>query len=333
MNGLTGGNTMYLCFDVGGTNLKAAIITNEGTITIKRSVSTKTGKGVTGVIHQFQEIRNGFCRELAIDAKEIHAVSIGVPGFVEMKKGFVTRAVNLGWKNVPITDMVASALDCPVFVINDANAAALGEMWKGAGNGHEQMVCLTLGTGVGGGVIANGHIINGTHGLAGEIGHSRVRMEDGRPCNCGKTGCLETEASASAIGYYGEQAARNRQSAILAKKWKEMGEITSKDVAEAAAQGDSAAQKVLDTAAYYLGLALANMYTITAPSRIVIGGGAAAAGDLLFESMRKWFDYFVFADVKGTELIVPAALGNDAGIIGLAKLADMKYASSSMFNL
>jgi glucokinase len=324
---------MYLCFDVGGTNLKSAIITNEGTIIIKRSVSTQTEKGVTGVIHQFQEIRDVLCRKLAIDAKEIHAVSVGIPGFVEMEKGFVTRAINLGWENVSIADMVTDALDYPVFIINDANAAALGEMWKGAGNGHEQMVCLTLGTGVGGGVIANGHIINGTHGLAGEIGHSCVRMKGGRPCNCGKKGCLETEASASAIGYYGEQAARNGQSTILAKKWQETGEITSKDVAEAASQGDSAAQKVLDTAAYYLGLALANMYTITAPSRIVIGGGAAAAGDLLFAPVRKWFDYFVFADVKGTDLIVPAALGNDAGIIGLAKLADMKYTSSSMSNL
>ncbi|WP_276912663.1 ROK family glucokinase [Aneurinibacillus aneurinilyticus] len=322
-------DAVYLCFDVGGTNIKAGLVDASGTILAKQSVVTQTDEQANSVLKQFLELQNVLCRESGITLEHIRAASIGVAGFVEMETGTITRAVNLGWHDVPVAEKVSSMLGMPVFVINDANAAALGEMWQGAGKGLDDLLCLTIGTGVGGGVIANGRIVNGAYGLAGEIGHFRVKIKDGRLCNCGKTGCLETEASASAIAYYGERAARQYPRGRLAQRLKQAGTLTSKDVAEAAQKGDKAACEVIEHAAYYLGYALASIFTVTAPIRIVIGGGVAAAGSLLFTPLIHWFREFALPDIKDKNIIAPAVLGNDAGIIGLAKLAKMNLSSLS----
>jgi glucokinase len=314
---------VYLCFDVGGTNIKSGLVDANGTVLAKRKVATRTGGEAEQTFRQFQELREALCNEAKIAPGEIRAASIGIPGFVEMETGRVTRAVNLGWRDVPVAEKASAMLNVPVFVINDANAAALGEMWRGAGKGVNNLLCITIGTGVGGGVITNGRIVNGTHGLAGEIGHFRVKIEGGRPCNCGRTGCLETEASASALAYYGEQAAKAHPKSLLAEQLAREGKVTGKVVAEAARKGDEAARSVLANAAYYLGYALAGAYTVTAPARIVIGGGGAAAGSLLLEPTVRWFHEFTLVDIQKTEIIVPAVLGNDAGIVGLAKLAEM----------
>ncbi|GED12175.1 hypothetical protein AM501_18465 [Aneurinibacillus migulanus] len=319
---------MYLCFDVGGTNIKAGLVDTSGMILAKQSVLTQSDEQADLVLQQFLELQNVLCRKSGIAPEQIRAASVGVAGFVEMETGKVIRAVNLGWHDVPVAERVSTMLGVPVFVINDANGAALGEMWQGAGKGADDLLCLTIGTGVGGGVIANGRIINGTYGLAGEIGHFRVKIKDGRPCNCGKTGCLETEASASAIAYYGERAARQYPKSRLAQRLTQAGTITSKDVAEAAQESDKAACEIMEHAAYYLGYALASIFTVTAPMRIVIGGGAAAAGASLFTPLIHWFHEFALPDIKDKNIIVPAVLGNDAGIIGLAKLAEMNLLTS-----
>jgi glucokinase len=319
---------LYLCFDVGGTSIKAGLIDDLGNILGKMSVATRVQEGADNVVAQLAEIRNELCRNLGILPSSVRAAGIGVPGFIEIETGIVTRAVNLGWYNVPVTEKAAQVLGIPVAVINDANAAALGEMWQGAGKGEDNVICLTLGTGIGAGVIVDGKAVIGKNGLAGEIGHFCVRIENGRRCACGKTGCLETESSASAIGYYGTVEAEKGNSPLLAVKLKEVGKITSRDVTEAARQGDEAARNVIEQAAFYLGFALANIFTVNAPSRFIIGGGAAAAGDLLFKPTISSFTRFSFAGIKGEDIIVPAILGNDAGIIGLAKLADMKLKST-----
>lgn len=319
---------MYICFDVGGTNIKAGLVDESGIVRVKRSVVTQSDP--ERVFQQFRELREVLCAESGISPVKIRAAGVGVPGLVEMERGWVIRAVNLGWRNVSVAKRASAVLEVPVFVINDAKAAALGEMWQGAGRGMDNLLCLTIGTGIGGGVIANGQIINGMHGLAGEIGHFRVKIDGGRMCNCGRTGCLETEASATAIAYYGAQAAEQYPKSLLAKRMDETGKVSSRDVAEAAQNGDGAARNVLENAAFYLGYALASIYTVTAPSQIVIGGGGSAAGVALFEPMIRYFYEYMLPDVKEKHIIVPAALGNDAGIVGLAKLADMNFSPSSV---
>jgi glucokinase len=312
---------VYLCFDLGGTNIKAGIIDEVGNIHIKKNIPTKVEGNLEGVLQQFKEIAEGLMDEIDVNPEKIRGIGLGIPGFVEMEEGFITEAVNLGWHDVPITKKMAEYIHYPSFVINDANGAALGEMWRGAGQNYKDLLCITLGTGIGGGVIINGRIHNGTGGYAGEIGHIHVK-NDGRQCNCGKTGCLETEASANAIAYYGEKAALGGESALLTAIKEKAGSVTSKDVVDAARQGDAAALRILNNAAYYLGRTLANIYMVIAPKRIVIGGGLAAAGDILFDLIKKWFNEFSFEDLRGEDIIFPAELGNDAGIIGLAKLAD-----------
>ncbi|WCK55872.1 ROK family glucokinase [Aneurinibacillus sp. Ricciae_BoGa-3] len=312
---------MYLCFDLGGTNIKAGIIDEVGNIHIKKNIPTKVEGNLEGVLQQFKEIAEMLIQETNINSEQIRGIGLGVPGFVEMEEGFITEAVNLGWHDVPISKKLAEYVHYPSFVINDANAAALGEMWRGAGQNHKDLLCITLGTGIGGGVIVNGRIHNGTGGYAGEIGHIHVK-QDGRQCNCGKIGCLETEASANALAYYGEKAAADGESALLASIREKTGSVTSKDVVDAARQGDAASLRILDTAAYYLGRTLANIYMVIAPKRIVIGGGLAAAGDILFDLINKWFNAYSFEHLKGQHIIFPAELGNDAGMIGLAKLVD-----------
>ncbi|WP_027415922.1 ROK family glucokinase [Aneurinibacillus terranovensis] len=313
---------MYLCYDLGGTNIKAGLIDKSGHIHNKKNIPTQVEGNLEGVLQQFKDIADRMLEENSISKEHILGAGLGVPGFVDMEKGVVTTAVNLGWHDVPITKRLAEYLPYPAFVINDANAAALGEMWKGAGQNYRDLMCITLGTGIGGGVIINGTVHNGTNGYAGEVGHIRVK-DHGRRCNCGKTGCLETEASASALAFYGEKAVRDGVATMLADKMKDAGTITSKDVVEAAAFGDAAAQEIVNQAAYYLGFALANMYMVIAPGRIVIGGGLAAAGDILFKPVIKWFNEFSLTEIKGEEIIYPAQLGNDAGMIGLARLVDL----------
>jgi glucokinase len=311
---------VYLCFDVGGTSVKAGIIDESGTIIIKRKIPTVTGD-VQAMVSRLQEGSSTLCEEAQISKSAIKAVGVGIPGFVQEETGLITKAVNLGWENVPIADLLSVSLGHPVCVINDANAAALGEMWRGAGRGQKNLLCLTIGTGIGAGVIINERIHNGIHGLAGEIGHFRVRPEEGRLCNCGRIGCLETESSASAIAFYGEEAVKQGKAPLLAEALKRDGEVTSRSVAEAAAQGEEAALEIYNRSAYYLGFALSNVFSVLAPEKMIIGGGAAEAGSLLFTPLIESFNRFIFTDVKGEDIIVPALLGNDAGIVGLAYLA------------
>lgn len=316
---------MYLCFDLGGTNIKAGIIDAEGNIRVRHTTPTKAAAGIDGILQQFKEISESLMGEICLRREEIKGVGVGIPGFVQMEDGIVVRAVNLGWENIPIKEKLEQHLGYPVFVINDANAAALGEMWKGAGQNTRDLLCLTLGTGIGAGIIIDGKIHNGSKGLAGEIGHFQIEPHRGRKCNCGKVGCLETESSGSALAFYGEKAVKQGKNTVLAKVMKDQQKLTSKDIANAAAHGDQVAIQIIDRAAYYLGLALANIYLVIEPQRIVIGGGVAAAGEILVKPIIKWFNHFSLADVEGEKLILPAKLGNNAGIIGLGKLVDTQF--------
>jgi glucokinase len=195
--------------------------------------------------------------------------------------------------------------------------AALGEMWQGAGQGAEDLVAITLGTGVGGGIIVHGNVVHGINGVGGEIGHITMTPGGGSICNCGKTGCLETYTSATAIIREGQLAATNGTSPALATVLAEQGVIKAKDVLDAAKAGDSASLAIVDQAALYLGLALSHLAILLNPAKVVIGGGVAAAGEFLFSRVRESFARFVpFTYVVESTQIVAASLGNDAGVYG-----------------
>ncbi|WVE36146.1 ROK family glucokinase, partial [Priestia megaterium] len=248
-------------------------------------------------------------------------IGIGAPGPVNFANGSIEVAVNLGWEKFPIKDILEVETSLPVVVDNDANIAAIGEMWKGAGDGAKDLLCVTLGTGVGGGVIANGEIVQGVNGAAGEIGHITSIPEGGAPCNCGKTGCLETIASATGIVRLTmEELTETDKPSELRTVLEQNGQVTSKDVFDAARSKDELAMHVVDKVAFHLGLALANSANALNPEKIVLGGGVSRAGEVLLAPVRDYFKRFAFPRVaQGAELAI-ATLGNDAGIIGGAWL-------------
>ncbi|WCN36948.1 ROK family glucokinase [Aneurinibacillus uraniidurans] len=311
---------MFVCYDIGGTNIKAGLVEPNGAIRVRASIPTPATSGLDEFLQVLADIRTRLCVTGNVAISSVTAAGLGIPGFLDVESGRVRQAVNLGWRDEPIAELARQKLDAPVYVLNDANAAALGEAWCGAGQNILDLLCVTLGTGVGGGTIANGKIVSGHLNLAGEIGHMCVRPEGGRVCGCGAVGCLETEASATALGVYGMEAACSGASQVLAHIKEAVGRITAYDVVQAAKKGDVQAKAIIEKMAYYLGYGLANAYTVTAPGRIIIGGGVAAAGRVLFDPLFHFFDRFIFSkEVRGREVIVPALLGNDAGIVGLAR--------------
>ncbi|WP_409289269.1 ROK family glucokinase [Peribacillus sp. SCS-37] len=304
--------------DLGGTTTKLAFISNYGEILHKWEIPTDisdTGKNITTNIAK------------AIDAKldalgqtknKILGIGMGAPGPVNPVTGIIYEAINLGWKDYPLQQLLEVETSLPAVIENDANLAALGEMWKGAGNGARDLVCVTLGTGVGGGVIANGQIVTGISGAAGEIGHISVLTEGGAPCNCGKRGCLETLASATAIVRLAKEA---MEASPEASTLREITDLTSKDVFEQAKAGDAIAASVRDRLAFYLGLSIANVSNILNPEKVVIGGGVSKAGDDLLIPVRNYFEQYAFTRVRESTGLAIATLGNDAGVIGAAWLA------------
>lgn len=309
--------------DLGGTTIKLAFITFEGEIVEKWEIPTN--KQENTIVNDIAQAISQKAKELKIEHSQLSGIGMGAPGPVELHTGLVYNAVNLGWENYPLKDELEKATGLPAIIDNDANIAALGEMWMGAGNRAKDLICVTLGTGVGGGIIANGEVIHGTLGAGGEIGHITSIPEGGTPCNCGKTGCLETIASATGIVRLAvERIEQSTVDSPLKKKFDETGLLSAKDVFDAAREADEIAEQVIDTMAFHLGLAIANLSNGTNPEKIVIGGGVSRGADLFIEKVQNYFKQFAFPTVaKGAEIKV-ATLGNDAGVIGGAWLVKTK---------
>ncbi|WP_370222065.1 ROK family glucokinase [Cytobacillus sp.] len=311
--------------DLGGTTTKLAFINYYGEIIHKWEIPTdnsEEGKNITINIAKAIDLK---LEELDLSKDKIIAIGMGAPGPVNLATGVVYNTVNLGWKdNYPLKDLLEVETSLPVIIDNDANCAALGEMWKGAGNGAKDLVCVTLGTGVGGGVIANGDIVQGVSGAAGEIGHITSVPFDGAQCNCGKTGCLETIASATGIVRQALENLKSGGEGVLSNLYKENGLITAKDVFDSARNGDEASLLVVNETAMHLGLALANIANTLNPEKIVLGGGVSKAGDVLLKPVIENFVRFAFPGVRDSTVIDIATLGNDAGVIGAAWLAKNK---------
>ncbi|PEK54785.1 glucokinase [Bacillus toyonensis] len=307
--------------DLGGTTIKLAFINVYGEILHKWEIPTNTNEQGKHITLDVAKAIDKKLEELGELKSKLIGIGMGAPGPVHVASGMIYEAVNLGWKNYPLKDLLEVETGLPVVIDNDANLAALGEMWKGAGEGAKDLICMTLGTGVGGGVIANGEIVHGVSGAAGEIGHITVVTENAFPCNCGKSGCLETVASATGIVRVAMQKIQETdKESMLRSMLAEEGRITSKDVFEAHGQGDELANEVVEKVASYLGLAVANLSSTLNPEKIVIGGGVSKAGDALLEPIQSYFEQYAFSRaVKSTKLAI-ATLGNDAGVIGGAWL-------------
>lgn len=267
--------------DLGGTTTKLAFINENGDIVHKWEIDTDNSEKGKNILKNISDSIDQKLERLNKEKEILLGIGIGVPGAVDLKKGIIYEAVNLGWEdNLPVVQALGELTGLPVAIDNDANCAALGEMWKGAGQGAKDLLCVTLGTGVGGGVIVNKQIVHGVKGAAGEIGHITVIPENGSPCNCGKTGCLETVASATGISRIATENLHtykndSRMKDIFAKQ----GRLSAKDVFDCANENDQLAKKIVDQVAFYLGLTLANIGNSLNPEKIVIGGGVSKAGD------------------------------------------------------
>ena len=304
--------------DLGGTTIKMAFINPYGEIMTKWEIITNKSQITTDIAKAIDAKLD----EMKQPKSKVVGIGMGAPGPVNMETGLIYEAVNLGWENFPLKDLLEVETGLPVVVDNDANIAVIGEMWKGAGEGSKDLICVTLGTGVGGGIIVNGEIVHGVNGAGGEIGHITSVPEGGIQCNCGKTGCLETIASATGIVRLAvELLQTSSKESVLRQEFEQSGSVTSKDVFDAVKQNDELALEVLKTISFHLGLALANLANGLNPEKIVLGGGVSKAGDILVNSVTEQFRRFTFPRVGESATISIATLGNDAGVIGGAWLA------------
>jgi len=307
--------------DIGGTTIKMAFVSLQGDIVDKWEIYTnksENGKHIPTEIAR--SIENKLSEQHK--TKEILAgLGVGAPGPINDEDGSVAVGVNIGWeKNFPLKAKLEQELSLPVIVDNDANVAAIGEMWKGAGERAKDVLCVTLGTGVGGGVIANGEVLHGVNGAAGEIGHITVVVDDGAPCNCGKKGCLETVASATGVVRFAKEMLKTSEQESKLRSM-DIDRLTAKDIFDLAKEMDPLANEIVKRITHYLGLALANASNVINPKKIVIGGGVSKAGNILLNPLKEEFQKFAFPRVsEGAELTI-AKLENDAGVIGAAWLA------------
>ena len=303
------------CFgiDVGGTTVKMGLFTTEGELLDKWEIPTRKEDGGAYILNDVAASVEAKLAEKNIAKEDVAGAGIGVPG-PTLDTGYVSICVNLGWKDKNPANELSELLSIPVKAGNDANVAALGEMWKGAGEGEKDLIMVTLGTGVGGGIIIDGHAVVGAHGAGGEIGHITVRDDETEACGCGRKGCLEQYASATGLVRLAKRYfEKNTKNSILTGK-----EITAKEVFDAAKAGDAAALEITEEFGAYLGQALVNLAATVDPAVFVIGGGVSKAGDILLETVRKYFYDHAFYGNQKTKITL-ATLGNDAGIYGAAK--------------
>ncbi len=302
--------------DLGGTNLRTALLSPDGNILDKRAEATHASDGWKKVLLRL--IDNIKRQQESANRKglSIAAVGVGAPGIIQGDTGIVVKSPNFpDWDNLPLKEELEKALDLPVTIENDANAAALGEQWLGSGRGIGSMILLTLGTGVGGGIVLNNQIWQGADGMAGELGHMTV-IPDGRLCGCGNTGCLEMYASARGIVQsYRERCVR----ASVAPE-----EITSEQVYEAARRGEADALAVMQGMGRMLGIGIANLINIFNPEMIVIGGRVKEAWPLFIDATREEIRNRAFEVPAARTQIVPSRLGDDAGLVGAAAVALQK---------
>ncbi len=309
-------NRKCIGIDIGGTTVKIGIFTTEGEILKKWEIPTRREEGGKNILGDIAESVKETAKEMNIALSDFVGAGMGLPGPVE-PDGHIPFCVNLGWKEGNPQEELSRLLDgMPVKSGNDANVAALGEMWRGGGIGFKNLVMVTLGTGVGGGIILNEKIWPGMQGVGGEIGHIHVVEGEEESCNCGGKGCLEQVASATGI----VRVAKRRLAADPgASSLREIKDLTAKDVLDEAKKGDALALESLEISCRYLGWALASITMVLDPEAYIIGGGVSKAGTFLTEKIQKYHDELSPMATRKAKVVL-AELGNDAGIYGAARL-------------
>lgn len=310
---------MILGIDIGGTSVKIGLVYDNGSVLTKWEIPTNLSENGVHIAHEVWNSIELKLEEKNLVKSSLLGIGIGAPGFINQKTGIVYHAVNIGWKNFELAAQFKELSGLPVFVANDANVAALGENWMGAGNQAQNLIAVTLGTGVGGGIIANGYVLGGENGTAGEIGHITIEP-DGHLCNCGRRGCLETITSATGIVRQAMKLIENNPESKLASYYEENKSLTAKDIFELASKGDVLCDQVIEHTADVLGLVISNMAIIINPSKVLIGGGVSKAGDQLIPLIEKYFRAYALKRVSDVCEVKVAELGNDAGMIGAAYL-------------
>jgi glucokinase len=316
---MTKANNSGLVFaaDLGGTHLRAAVVNQNGNIPFRIKQNTPQGNNPNEIVCALVKAVRA-CEKQDGIMNEISAVSVVVPGTVDVEKGMVVKAPNLPCLNgFYLTDALSSELKRAALIENDANAAAVGEMWRGAGRGRRTIVCITLGTGVGGGIILDGKLWRGVDGAAAEIGHMCVDPFGGVACGCGSRGCLEVYASATAIVRMTREAKPRYPDSVLDEK----EDLTSQIIFDAGVAGDELALEVFRRMGVYLGIGLANLINILNPEMIVVGGGLANGWQLFEKNMRQQVAERAFPLLAARVQIVRAECGDDAGLLGAARLA------------
>ncbi|DAA95308.1 TPA: hypothetical protein CPT80_08330 [Candidatus Gastranaerophilales bacterium HUM_9] len=305
--------------DVGGTNVKIALVNEKGGIVYSNSIPTRAEMGYEYTVNSMKEAIKELLKETNTSAKDVEGMGFGFPGQIDCKKGIVRLAPNIpGWVDVPIAEIMEKEFGIPTRVDNDVRCAALGELNFGAGKGCENLVCITVGTGIGSGLIINGKLVRGASNAAGEIGHIKLDMTGGPLCGCGDRGCLEAFASGPSIVAMAEEYIKGGKST----KYRELAnpDITPYVVSVAAQQGDPVAKRIFTIIGEYIGVGLASVVNLLNPEKIIIGGGVAAAGDILMTPIKETLVKRAMPISGGAVEVVPAQLGNTAGVIGASLL-------------
>ena len=302
--------------DIGGTTCKIGLFETAGQVVDKWEIPTDTSAQGTNILPDIAASLLEKLKEKGISKEEIEGIGIGIPGPVD-GNGLVPMCVNLGWKDVDVPKEMQSLMEgIPVKAGNDANVAALGEMWQGGGKGCQNLVMVTLGTGVGGGIILHGQIVAGANGAGGEIGHITVNPHESIACNCGRKGCLEQYCSATGIVRIAKEFLAEGHEASLLDKAEE---VSAKTVFDTYKENDALAVKIVEKFAYILGHALSNFACVTDPEVFVIGGGVSKAGEPLIEIVNKYYKKDAFSSCTDIKFAL-ASLGNDAGMYGCVRL-------------
>ena len=308
--------------DLGGTTVKIAYFDENGTMLEKWEIPTVTENGGAQILPDIAASVKGYLAANKIPDSDIMGLGIGVPGPVN-GQGVVNRCVNLGWGVFNISETLSELTGFPVKAGNDANVAAMGEFWKGGGQGFKNVVFVTLGTGVGGGIIIDGNLLHGTHGAGAEIGHMVLNKYETAKCGCGKQGCVEQYCSATGIVRMANQRlAKDEAPSSL----RENQEVTCKDIFDAGKAGDTVALEILDTYYDCMGQFLGTLCSVINPETVVLGGGVSKAGQVLIDGLMPYFKKYVFHGASDVKFSL-ASLGNDAGAYGAFKLAVDAFAN------
>jgi len=312
---------MYIGVDIGGTNIAVGLVDKEGKIIHKGEVPTGVGRPFEEIMKDIADLIKRVIEESDYKEEDVKAIGIGSPGLPDDEKGTIVFANNLHWHNVPVRAELEKYFDLPIRIENDGNTAGLAEAVAGACKGVENSITLTLGTGIGAGIVINGKPYSGTHSIGAELGHMIVQVDNGIPCTCGNSGCWERYASATALIREGKKAAQDNPDSLIYKSVDgDLDKITAKTVIDAAKEGDATALELFDKYVYYLAMGIITIINSFDPAIIAIGGGVAKAGDFLMDALKKKVaEHIFYKDVPYAQ-ITRAVLGNDAGIIGAAML-------------